>query len=368
VDWPRDGAVLDWRTLNRSLLARQLLLDRVETPALDVVEQLVGMQAQVPLDPYVALWSRLRAFEPAAVGQALLERRLVRMTLLRATLHLVSARDAHRLRAVLQGMLERAFASSPFARNVAGLDLEPVLERGSELVEQEPLTIAQLAAALAEEWPGRDPNSLAYAVRYLVPLVQVTPRGVWAATMQPTVTTLRSWLGQPPPVAPDADDLVVRYLRAFGPASTADIRAWSWLTDVRAVISRLRPQLRLYRDEVGRELYDVRDGVFCDPSAAAPVRFLPQYDNVFLAHADRGRIMDEVKWGPSFTHRGSLFVDGFLSGAWRLTAKKREATLTVELRRRVRRRESREVRLEAGELLSFLTPEARLRRLTLESG
>jgi DNA glycosylase AlkZ-like len=231
------------------------------------------------------------------------------------------------------------------------------------------MTIARLAAALGGQWPDHDPNSLAYAVRYLVPLVQVPPRGVWGgATMQPTVTTLRSWLGRPAPVAPDVDDLVVRYLRAFGPASTADIRAWSWLTDVRVVVTRLRPQLRVYRDEAGRELYDVCNGLFCDPSAAAPVRFLPQYDNVFLAHADRGRIMDEVRWGSSFTHRGSLFVGGFLSGAWRLTSTKRQSTLTVELRRRVRRIESREVRSEAGELLSFLTPDARSRRLALESG
>ena len=186
--------------------------------------------------------------------------------------------------------------------------------------------------------------------------------------MRPTVTTLRRWIGEPPPIDTGVDDVVLRYLRAFGPASTADIRAWSWLTGVRAVISRLRPKLCSYRDEAGHDLYDVRDGLFCDPSAAAPVRFLPQYDNVFLAHADRGRLMDEVKWGRSFAHRGSLFVDGFLSGAWRLTATKPASALTVELHRRVRRIEAREVRLEAGELLSFLTPEARSRRLILESG
>ena len=150
---PREGAVLDRRTLNRSLLARQRLLERGEMPPAGLVEHLVGMQAQNPLDPYVALWSRLRAFDPIAFGRLLLERRLVRMTLMRTTLHLVSTRDALQMRRVLQDVVERAFASSPFARNLAALGLEPVLRRGVELVEQEPLSTAQLARALGEEWP-----------------------------------------------------------------------------------------------------------------------------------------------------------------------------------------------------------------------
>ena len=367
-DRPEEGTVLDRRTLNRTLLARQFLLERVGARATDVVEHLVGMQAQVPLDPYVACWSRLRAFDPDALGRQLLERRLVRMSLMRATLHLVSSADALRLRPLLQEMLERAFASSPFARNLVGLDLAPVLARGRGLVEETPLTVAQLRAALGEEWPHHDSNSLAYAVRYLVPLVQVTPRGVWGLTLPPTVTTLASWVG---PKAPDTgtgvDEFVLRYLRAFGPASRADIRAWSWLSDVRSIIARLRPHLRVYRDEAGRELYDVSDGVFAERSAPAPVRFLPQYDNVFLAHADRSRVMDRVTWGASFTHRGSFFVDGFLAGAWKLTDKKRNATLVVDIRTRKRLAERRQIREEAEALLVFLTPETRTRRLSLQA-
>jgi hypothetical protein len=354
--------------LNRTLLARQFLLERVDVDQLEVVDRLVGMQAQVPLDPYVGLWSRLRVFDPHALGRALLERRLVRLTLLRATLHLVSSGDALRLRPVLQAMLERAFVSSPFAHQLVGVDLAPVLARGSDLVEKEPLTIAQLRAALAEEWPDYDPNSLAYAVRYLVPLVQVTPRGVWGQTLQPTFTTLASWLGLPAPEArASVAEFVLRYLRAFGPASTADIGTWSWLSGVRSIIAHLRPQLRVYRDQEGRELYDVQDGVFADPSIPAPVRFLPQYDNVFLAHADRSRIMDAVTWGASFTHRGSFLVDGFLAGAWKLAEKKRDATLVVDVRTRAPSAGRVQIREEAEALLAFLTPEARTRRLRLGS-
>src|SRR5579862_1282068 len=362
---PEEGAVLERRTLNRTLLARQRLLDRVDARPVDVVEHLVGMQAQVPLDPYVGLWARLRQFDPAELGRGLLERRAVRMTLLRATLHLVSSRDALRLRSALQPMLERAFASSPFARALPGLDLEPVVARGVELLEETPLTIAQLRTKLAPDWPDHDANALAYAVRHLVPLVQVTPRGVWGARMQPTVTTLSSWVGAEPNGG-SADELVLRYLRAFGPASTADIRAWSWLADVRSIVTRLRPRLCVYRDEAGCELYDVSDGVFGDPAVPAPVRFLPEYDNVFLSHADRSRIMDGVVWGAAFTHRGTFFVDGFLAGAWKLKQEKRHATLTVELRGRVRQAERRQVEEEAEALLAFLTPEASSRRLRLE--
>jgi hypothetical protein len=364
---PAEGAVLDRRTLNRTLLARQLLLERSDTPAVAVVEGLVGMQAQVPLDPYVGLWSRLTAFDPAAVGDGLLERELVRMTLMRTTLHLVSARDAVRLRPLLQPVVERAFASSPFARRLAGLELGPVLTRGTELVEQEPRSTAELARALGEEWPRYDPTALAYAVRSLVPLVQVTPRGVWGQTLQPKMTTLATWVGGRPAAALSVEHLVRRYLRAFGPASAADVRTWSSLRDLRPVLARLAPELRSYRDEAGRELYDVCDGVFPDPSTPAPVRFLPQFDNLFLSHADRSRVMTDVRWDASFARQGTLFVDGFLGGAWSLGETRGQATLTVELRTRTSPAERRNVKLEAEELLVFAAADAAARKLVVRS-
>jgi len=290
------------------------------------------------------------------------------MTLMRSTLHLVSSADALRLRPLLQDMLERAFASSPFARRVHGVDLAHVVARGAELLEREPATLAELRVALATEWPEHDADALAHAVRYLVPLVQVTPRGVWGRRMQPTFTTLGTWLhSQPAPQPATPDELVLRYLRAFGPASTADVRTWSSLPDVRSVVERLRPQLVVYRDETGRALYDVPDGVFCDGSTPAPVRFLPEYDNVFLSHADRSRIMDTVVWDASFAHRGSFVVDGFLAGAWKLTDQKGEATLAVDLRTRVTGAGRREVEEEAEQLLEFLRPDARSRRLTIDA-
>jgi hypothetical protein len=289
------------------------------------------------------------------------------MTLLRSTLHLVSGADARRIRPLLQPMLERAFASSRFARNLEGVDLAAVTARGSELVAARPLTLAALREALAAEWPDRDANSLAYAVRYLVPLVQVTPRGVWGMTLQPTLTTLDRWLDGALPVATTLEELILRYLRAFGPATGADVRAWSGLSEVRTVLERLRPKLRVYRDEAGRELFDVPDGLFADPETPAPARFLPEYDNVFLSHADRSRIMDAVTWGTSFSRWGCFFLDGFLAGAWKLTGKSRDRTLVVEPRRRLRAGERREIMAEAERLLSFLAPQG-ARRLELLGG
>ena len=346
--------MIDRRTLNRTLLARQLLLERADGDPVELVERLVGMQAQVPRDPYIGCWARLRDFDPHVLGAELEARRLVRMTTLRSTLHLVSARDALGLRPLLQPMLERAFRSTPFAKRLGGLDLEPVLARAAELVEGEPLTVAQLGAALAQQWPEHDPQALAYAARYALPLVQITPRGVWGKTLQPTVTTLNAWLDEAPGVDATVDELVLRYLRAFGPATAADVRTWSWLTDVRPVLERL--PLRVDRDERGRELFDVEDGLVADASEPAPVRFLGQYDNVFLSHADRSRVIGDVAWDASFAHHGAFLCDGFLAGRWRL----RETTLTVEVRARVTAGERREIRAEAGRLLELLAPGGRV--------
>jgi len=344
-------------------LARQFLLEPADIGPVGLADQLVGMQAQVPIDPYICCRARLRGFDPDELGEALLHREAVRMTLLRATLHLVSRADALALRPLLQNMLQRAFGSSPFARRLPGVDLAPVLARGTELVEQQPRTVAQLRAELSGQWPDHDAEALAQAVRYLVPLVQIPPRGVWGMTGQATFTTLGAWLGEGDGVRAGIDDHVLRYLRAFGPASSADIAMWSGLRGLRPVMERLAPQLRVYRDEAGRELFDAPDGVIADGTTPAPVRFLGEFDNVFLSHADRSRIMDAVKWDTSFAHRGTFLVNGFIAGAWKLVRRGREATLTIDERTRLKAAERRLVREEAAELLAFLAPDADARRV-----
>src|SRR5512132_2834313 len=301
------GTLLGSRARNRALLERQLLLRRVRRPAAEVVEHLVGMQAQEPRDPYVGLWTRLEGFDPHELGRLIADRQAVRSPLMRTTIHLVSARDCLALARLLRPVLERNFwTGSPFGRRVKGVDVDAVLAAGRALLDERPRTNAQLRAVMAERWPADDAASLAYAVHHLVPVVQLPPRGVWG---QKSVATLA----------------------AFGPASTMDVQTWSGLTRLREVTDRLRPQLTTFRSEAGRELLDLPDAPRPDPDTPAPVRFLPQYDNVALAHADRSHISAgaAAHWPTDDLHWSPLLVDGFVAGAWRLARDGRAATLTV---------------------------------------
>jgi Winged helix DNA-binding domain len=318
---PSTAPVLSERALNRALLARQLLLRRANLAPEAAIEHLVGLQAQVPWHPYLALWSRLEGFEPATLSTLLADRRAVRLTMMRATIHLVSAGDATALRPVLQPFLSRIFqTATPFGRNLAGLDLDEVVAAGRAILDERPRVVSELGRALAERWPGYDPASLGNAVQLRTALVQVPPRGLWNRSGRPVLAPAETWLGHPldEPGGPP-DGLVMRYLRAFGPASAADIGAWSRMTGVREVVERLRPELRTFRDERGRELFDVADGLLPDPDLPAPVRILPEYDNLLLSHADRSRMAPEaVRRGLARANGffSTVLVDGFVRAAW----------------------------------------------------
>jgi hypothetical protein len=304
----------------------------VRRPAAEVVEHLLGMQAQEPRDPYVGLWTRLEGFDPHDLGRLVAGRQAVRSPLMRATIHLVSARDCLALAPLLRPVLERNFwTGSPFGRRVKGVDLDAVLAAGRALLDEQPRTTAQLRRRLGELWPGEDAGSLAYAVHHLVPVVQVPPRGVWGQKGLPTWATTETWLGRPLDPAPSIDRVVLRYLAAYGPAGVMDVQAWSGLTRLREVTDRLRPRLRAFRSEAGRELFDLPDAPRPDPDTPAPVRFLPQYDNVLLAHADRTHIAGEGagRWPTDGLHWSALLVDGHVRGVWRLEQARAAATLTV---------------------------------------
>jgi Winged helix DNA-binding domain len=241
--------------------------------------------------------------------------------LMRGTIHLVTAEDALALRAVIQPVLDRElFGNRTWARGLEGVDLEPVLALGRDLVDERPRTLAELRDAMAERWPNRDVRSLAYAVRNLLPTLQVPPRGLWTRSGAARLTTLEAWTGRSPAQDTDPAPALRRYLRAFGPASVADMQAWSRLAGLRPVVEGMRATLRTHRDERGRELFDLPDLPLADPDLPAPIRFLPDYDNALLSHDDRSRIVPQLEWpalGDNVT-APIVLVDGFAAGIWRV--------------------------------------------------
>jgi hypothetical protein len=287
------------------------------------------------------------------------------MGLLRGTLHLVTATDARGLYPAIRDVLVRSFGSSPFAKTLAGADIEAITNAAREALAAEPLTPTELGRRLAERWPDRDANAMAYTARFLLPLVQVPPRGLFGRTARATNTTAEAWLGGPLGPAAPLETVIERYLRAFGPATVADVRTWSWLTGLRPVIEAMRPTLRTYRDEAGRELLDAADGVIADPELPAPIRFLPQYDNVFLSHADRSRLNGGMAWGVDFAWKGVVLIDGFISAAWRVRRERRSATMTIELGAPLDAPTRVALEEEAERLFAFVAADAETREVQL---
>lgn len=355
--------VLSQRALNRALLARQGLLERSDASATEMIERLVGMQAQEPENPYVALFDRLRDFDPEQLSELIDRRRAVRAPLLRTTIHLVTARDALALHPLTATLRARTF-KSPWLAKLNGADVEEVVAAGLALIEQEPRTRAELSAQLAPRWPDADPLALAYAVTFYAPLVQVPPRGLWGSSGQARWAHVESWLDAPLDPDPSLEPFVLRYLAAFGPASPSDVRSWAGVTGLRQVIERLRPRLRTFADEHGRELLDVLDGLLPDPGTHAPPRFLPEYDNVALGHADRARLFDGSGPGaPFFTGKwiGTLLVDGFYRANWKAEQAGGEATLTIDRFTSLTGDPATtvgEIEAEAERLLAFALPDA----------
>jgi hypothetical protein len=327
-----------------------------------MVERLVTMQAQNPLDPYVALWSRLDGFQPDELSSLIAERRAVRIGLLRNTLHLATADDARRLWPLFRPIRERGWSSSPFTKQLPGIDMDAVLTASRDLLEAQPQTTSALGKRLHERWPGHDPVPLGYVARFLLPTVQLPPRGLWGRSGRPTWTTLEAWTGQPLSSDETPDAAVLRYLGAFGPATVADIRIWSWLPGLREVVERLRPRLVTFRDEIGRELFDLPDAPRPDADTPAPPRFLPEYDNLLLSHDDRSRVIPELAIGRLTGWVGSFLVDGHVRGQWRIDHGK-VATIIIEPFEALADQETDELASEAARLLEFMAPIADERRV-----
>src|ERR671912_189705 len=333
----REGThvVLGPRELNRATLERQMLLRRRKLSVEAAIEHLIGMQPQAPNPPYVGLWTRLEAFHPDKLTRLILERRAVRIALMRNTVHLVSAHDCLALRPLMQPVLDRGlYATRANRAHLDGIDVEALVAAGRALLEEEPHTARELGELLQEQWPDRDPASLARAIRHLVPLVQVPPRGLWGKSGPAAHTTAETWLGRPLDPTPSLEKTILRYLGAFGPATVKDVQTWSGLTRLGEVIERLRGRLSIFRDETGRELFDVPGAPMPDPDTPAPPRFLPEFDNLILSHADRTRVIAEEYRKAIASRNGmvpaSVLVDGFVRGTWKTERSRGKANLEIK--------------------------------------
>lgn len=353
---------LSLRALNRATLQRQWLLERQERTALDAIEHLVGMQAQVPLSPYVGLWSRLTGFRTEELADLLINRQAVRGGMMRATIHLMSSRDFLAIRPLVQPCLDReVYQNQLYGRHrLEGLDMDAVLKAGQDLMAAEgPQTAVQLREALGPLWPDREAPALAHAVRCLLPTIQVPPRGVWGKGGNPAMSTAEVWLGSPVAADPSIDDVVLRYLNAYGPASVADVQAWCGLTRLAEVVDRLRPRLRQYTDaRTGRELFDVEGNELPDPDTPAPTRFLPEFDNALLSYADRNRMIADADRERLLVQetlsRGAVLEDGRVCAMWKLHRQgKKSATVEVELISRVSAAARSSIEAEGHRLLGF---------------
>jgi hypothetical protein len=315
--------VLGTRALNRATLDRQWLLRRERTSPLAAVSHLVGMQAQAPDAPYVGLWTRLLDFDPSELAGLLTSRRVVRTWLMRSTVHLVTDEDCLALRPLLNRVLERGFGA------LDGLDRDGIEAAGRALMAERPRTRNELGRLLGERFPGQDPTGLAFAASYLTAAVQVPPRGVWRVVGPAALVPADSWLGRPFTEGLPLEELVRRYLAAYGPALVPDMQMWCGLTRMGEVFARM--DLRTFHDENGRVLYDLPDAPRPSADVEAPPRFLPEYDNLLLSHADRTRFGGRrVPLPPGNGGRcGTLLDDGFYRADWEIVRTDDAAVLHV---------------------------------------
>lgn len=348
------------RALNRALLARQLLLEPVQMTPLAAIEHLVGLQAQTPNAPYIGLWTRLTDFTQGDLSDLITSRQAVRMVMMRSALHLVSARDSRAIRDLVQPGLADAFRPT-WAERLRGAKPDDVAHAARVLAEHEPHTVAELAALLAERWPDAEPAALSAVVRILVPLVQTPPQGLWGVTGQAALVPAEQWIG--PSLAPmSIEDLVKRYLAAYGPATVADMEQWSGLRGLREVTDRLGRDLVGTRGEDGEELLDLPDAPRPDPETPVAPCYLAEFDNVLVSHADRSRIMSDEYRLAVFAVPGvipaTVLVDGFVRGTWKITWHKGAATLVVRPLAQIPTKDVHALTEEGELLLQFAAPDA----------
>lgn len=356
------GRVLTLRELNRTTLARQLLLERASISIPEGIETLVGLQAQAAAAPYIGLWTRLKDFRRDDLAALIEKRMVVKATLMRGTLHLFTAEDYLRFRATLQPVLTSAF-ESVLRDRAKGLEVENVVAAGRAFIAEEPRSFADISAMLTEKWPDMDVGAMRYGVRTHLPLVQVPTDTTWSYPGNPKFTLAETWLDQKIPEEDRFRELVLRYLAAFGPASITDLQTWSGLGKLKDAVEKLKPELVVYRDEGKRELFDLPDMPIPDADTPAPERFLPEFDNLLLSHTKRTRVVaDEYRkqvYLPALRVASTILVDGFVRGAWKVEKKKGVATLTIQPFAELTKQNRKALTQEGERLVRFVEGDAK---------
>jgi hypothetical protein len=348
--------VLTNRQLNRATLARQWMLERSDVAIPDAVAFLLGLQAQTSAGPYQGLWNRLRGFRHEDLTALIADKSMLRATTMRTTLHLHTSDDMRAIRPVMQTVLDRTWQST-FRKRVGSADRAEVHKRGIELLDQSPLTSGELGKRLAETWPDAEPLALAQVLHCSETLIQIPPTRIWGHGGPPLLSRIENWSGAPVGPAIDLPDLVLRYLAAYGPASVMDMQNWSGLTKLSAAFDAVKHRLVEFTGEDGRTLYDIPDGLLPDPDTPAPVRFMPEYDNVWLGFADRYRIQPELARNRMVLVNGYIAaytVDGFIAGNWTLKRSKDDIAITILPFRELTKAETTDVEAEAHAHGGFL--------------
>jgi hypothetical protein len=338
--------VLTLRELNRAVLARQLLLERKRISPVALIERLVGLQAQWPPAPYVGIWTRSTGFKPQALERELAKGTVVKATVQRQTLHLVTPGDYGLIRAAMSE------ANYPWETQLAKR-LAPALRK---LAADGPIVSADAVTYVERnhDLSGVSARRAWRAARMRAHLLHHHETALWRARPEGRFVAL----DEPEPHVPveARAEMIRRYLAAFGPSSLRDINQWSMIRvpELKASLALLEP-LRRFRDEQGRELYDVPRGVLADPDTPAPVRFLPKWDNVLLAWHDRTRVLPEPYRKRVIKVNGDVaqtfLVDGFVAGTWEL----RDGRVVTTPFKRLSPTARAELKDEGERLEAFLT-------------
>lgn len=357
--------VLSLPELNRALLARQLLLGRERVGIVKAIDRLAGLQAQVPRAPFISLWSRLDGFRRADLIRLIEERKVIRATMMRGTIHLMSRKDFIALRNLIQPVLTQVALTAPELRKTK--DLETWLDYGRRILEETPMTFEAFREVLKERAPALDAAAVSRAVQHYLPLIRVPDGSPWSFKANAAFFPAEQWLKEPLGAQSTTAQLVLRYLAAFGPATVGDAQTWSGLRTLKPVFEALRSGLATFRDEKKRELFDLKRAPRPPADTKAPVRFLPDFDNLILSHADRSRVIakshsDNLK-SPNGIGVPTFLVDGIIAGRWKIVRDKTSATLELKAFGKLPASARDELEAEGSELVAFVEPEADKRRV-----